>query len=287
MYSPIYIGIFFGLLAMAFEGTTNLLSSMLNKRYDSLRMALWYFILSSIILGFGLMFFKLPQISGYYTALFVVLSLVSAGGLLTFYKALRVGKLSVVSPISGASVVITVAMGLVILGESLTALQAFGVITTIIGIILVSFKIKELRHLKAGHLTKGVGYAIATMFLWGIFYGLVGILAKSFGWFWPLFLSTVGSMVILLAYAAIRGMDVSFPAKSSKLVAAWITVGTLAFAFYSIGVNYGYISLVSPLESASPFVAIILAYALLKERLDKNQIVGMALIIIGIVSIAI
>lgn len=287
MISIFALGILFGIISMVTYGFTDLISSLLTKRYNITRLTFWYFVLSGIILGaISFLFFKLPKVSLLQVILLAFTSLVSVVALLSFFKGLKIGKLSIIAPISGAWSIITVLIGVMLFGESLTVMQSVGVALAILGTVLTSFKMRDLLAPRLRNLAPGSDYAIITMLLWGVFYAGIGILSKQLGWIWPVFVTTILSAVILLVYALFNGTDLSFPSKGTKLIVLWMIIGTIAFSTYGISANYGNVSLVSPIVASAPFIAVIAARLLLKEKLEVNQIIGIALILVGIFLIA-
>ena len=280
------LSIVFGIISMIGYGLTDFLSSTVTKKDNPIKLGFWYFLLSSILLAIiGLLLFKIPKISDVEAIILVVTSFLSVFGLLSFLKALKVGKLSIIAPISGSWSIITVLIGVIFLNETLSILQIVGVILTILGTILTSFKLRDILNLKLNNLVPGSGYAVITMLIWGVFYAAIGVLSKQFGWLYPVFIVTLGSAILLLIYSLIKRIKLSFPTKLSGLLVLWAILGTIAFVFYSLGANYGYISLVSPITAAAPFIAVILGLLLLKERVEINQIIGISLIIIGLIVI--
>ena len=281
------LSILFGIISMIGYGLTDVLSSILTKKDSAIKLTFWYFLLSGIILAFmSVLLFGFPKISNSEAILLTITSFLSVFGLLAFFKSLKVGKLSIVAPISGSWSIITVLIGVLFLNEALSTLQILGVILIILGTILTSFKLKDMLNLKLDKLVPGSGYAIMAMLIWGVFYAAVGILSKQLGWLYPIFIVTLGSAILLLIYSLIKRVDLSFPTKLSGLLLLWVVIGTIAFAFYGLGVNYGYISLVSPIAAAAPFIAVILSVLLFKEKLEINEVVGIIFIIIGLVAIA-
>ncbi|TLN11859.1 hypothetical protein FDZ71_08985, partial [bacterium] len=56
---------------------------------------------------------------------------------------------------------------------------------------------------------------------------------------------------------------------------------------FSFALNVGYASLVVPMSSAYPLVTVILAVALLHEKLDRLHVLALVFIIIGLIVIGI
>jgi drug/metabolite transporter (DMT)-like permease len=281
------VSIIFGLLAMLGYGVTDFFSSVITKRDNAVRVTFWYFLISGVALAIGaLVFFQIPQISAYEWILLAITSVFSAAGLITFYRALRIGKLSIVAPISSAWSIVPFLAGALLLGEPLGIVQVVGILVVIIGTVLASFSFKELKKMKLTTLAPGAGYAIATLLIWGVFYTTIGVLSKEIGWIYAIAIVTLGSALAIFLFSFRNVGSLSFPRKIWWLIGLWILVGTAALIIYGVGTQYGYISVVGPLAAAAPIVAVAIARVILKERLTLNEALGIALIIIGVLVLA-
>lgn len=269
-------------------GISDFFPSRLTKSAGSVNLLFWYFSISSLMLAVvGLLVSGFPIITGDDAILIVGAIALNVLGLLTFLKGLKIGKLSIIAPISGSWSVITVLIGVIFLSESLNVLEIVGIILVIFGTLLASLRIRDVLRLKRDTIISGSEYAVATMLIWGVLFALIGVLSKRIGWLSPIFIVTVGSAVVLFVYSVVGKVELKFPVKLYRMVGLWTLTGTLAFIFYSLGTNYGYISIVSPITAASAFVAVILGVIVLRERLENEQRLGIVLIIIGIILVAI
>ena len=70
------------------------------------------------------------------------------------------------------------------------------------------------------------------------------------------------------------------------LFGAYLALDAAAFLLFSLGTNYGDIAIVSPIVAASPLIALFLAHVRLHDKLQRSQAVGIAMILIGIIAIA-
>ncbi len=285
--SLLTISILFGIASMLGYGISDFFPSRLTKSAGSVNLLFWYFSISSLMLAVvGLLVSGFPIITGDDAILIVGAIALNVLGLLTFLKGLKIGKLSIIAPISGSWSVITVLIGVIFLSEALNVLEIVGIILVIFGTLLASLRIRDVLRLKRDTIISGSEYAVATMLIWGVLFALIGILSKRIGWLSPIFIVTVGSAVVLFVYSVVGKVELKFPVKLYRMVGLWTLTGTLAFIFYSLGTNYGYISIVSPITAASAFVAVILGVIVLRERLENEQRLGIVLIIIGIILVA-
>lgn len=282
------IGILFGILAMVIFGIEDPLVKKLTHRigvnhailyrsfFSFLTLLLASFIFAGTIFSSAKMMMLMLGIGfiGYIAYVFYV-------------KGISVGNVSVVSPVAHSFVIITVLLSVFILKESLTSLQIIAMAVIIIGIILVSFKYSKLR--KAKKLVKGLGFALATVLGWGLLFFLwkvpmaaTGPFVVSFYVEFYVFFFTLLSLVFLkkkLLHPKIDKGVWGFAA----LVGILAAFGSL---FYALGINLEMVSLVAPIAASSPFIAVISSMIILKEKLELNQKIAVALIIIGLVIIS-
>ena len=266
-------------------GIYDFVSAPLTRKSGAVAVAFWYFLLISLIfLVIGLAFFKIPEFSLFDVAVFAIASVVSAFSLVMFYKGLETGLISVVVPIANAWAVVVVLVGVLFLAERVGLPQISGIAAVVAGTVVISRSSSVNKQ--SGILAAGVGYAVATMLGWGIFFSMIGILSKQFGWIWPILITSIGSTVILFFYMIIVRERIDVKTLPAKTFVFYVSVGALALAAYSIGAERGYISIVSPVAASSPIVALLLARVFLRERLGAVRVFGVLLVLLGIIGIA-
>jgi drug/metabolite transporter (DMT)-like permease len=205
-----------------------------------------------------------------------------AVGLAAFYRALAIGTMGVVGPISATCAIVPVAYGLS-RGERPSALQAVGISAAVIGVIAASFE-----PLPAGagrRLAAGVGFSLVAALGFGG--TLLGInRASQAGVVWgTLTLRLTVVPIVLVAALIIRPS----PANLRPLVPLLIAAGlfdTGANLLYGASSRHGLISVVSVLGTLYPIVLVGLGYVLLKERISRPQLAGVALALAGVALIS-
>ena len=281
----ITVGLSFGIISMICYGIYDFVSAPLTRKSGAVAVAFWYFLLASMIFSvIGLVFFKIPKFSLFDVVVFAIASVVSAFSLVMFYKGLETGLVSVVVPLANAWAVVVVLVGVLFLAERVGLPQISGIAAVIAGTVVISRSSSVNK--KSGMLAAGIGYAVATMLGWGIFFSMIGILSKQFGWIWPILITSIGSAVILFFYMIIIRERIDVKILPVKTFIFYSSVGTLAFAAYSVGAERGYVSIVSPVAASSPVVALVLARVFLKERIGAVRALGVFLVLLGILGIA-
>jgi drug/metabolite transporter (DMT)-like permease len=204
----------------------------------------------------------------------------------TFYEGLATAPVAIVSPLAACAPIITVLLGMLLLHEPLSNVQAGGIALAISGAVLVSTNIAELSKAKKLALHKGAQYGLLCLVCWGIAYALFDILVENMGWVASQLMLKAMLVVFLFAYMKMR-MGPILPDKPRKLFFLLVVfIGILdisASAAYSKAVTIEYTSIMFPLTSTFPVITILLARFFLNQRVQPVQYLGAALAISGIV----
>ena len=210
----------------------------------------------------------------------VLLGVVNALATISLYKGFEVGRLSVVSPIASCSPVVTVLLAVSFLGERLTKEHILGISLVMIGIVLVSIQTGQENMPKK--LGRGVVYAVLFMILGGsVLFGLKPV-SHLLGVYLPVLLMRwVGVPVIALAFLAWRPKG-AIRLNALSFIFAVSVFDTFANVIYNVGVSVGTVSIVSTVGGLFSAVTVLLAWAVLKERITRHQIFGFAAIVAGI-----
>jgi drug/metabolite transporter (DMT)-like permease len=223
--------------------------------------------------------------------------LVGGLGLIIFYVGLAAGPMSVVAPVSGlVSTILPVAVALAE-GERPGAGVYAGALLCLTAIVLAS---------SAGHgdeargprtpprpgLTGAglaVGYGIASGASFGLFFLLIRNAGQS-GEFWPVAAGRIGELaMVLIAAAALRRSLMPRGARFMLLlaVASAGAIDVVANICYVAATRTGMFGLAVVLASLYPGVTVLLARAVLGERLRWVQRVGLGLAALGIILVAV
>lgn len=210
---------------------------------------------------------------------------VSAALMVAYYSALRLGKATIVSPVSGCISAFAVVLSILFLHETLSIAQITLVTAVVFGILLVAFS-KNREDSSSSRLS--IALALVVVILGGgnaIIQKLIATGDHILVSFAIVRLSFVGSLLALLPFFG------GF-ASLKETRKGWATMGFLgvvdALAFFSMfmGFKTGLVSIVAPIATASPVVTIILAGLFLSERVSFRQKLGVTTIITSIMILA-
>jgi drug/metabolite transporter (DMT)-like permease len=199
-----------------------------------------------------------------------------------FYRALSIGTMSIVAPISATGVALPVIVG-VATGDSLSALVSAGLAVTVVGVILASREAGEGdEQARAGRLSIALALLAAVGF--GSYFVLSDAAADDSIW-WFLVLSRVIPLPVLVAIALWRGMAAP-PPRSALALAAAGTLDCGATGLYALANTKGALSIVAVVGSLYPVATVALARVVLGERIRPLQRVGVVAALAGVAMIA-
>lgn len=203
-------------------------------------------------------------------------------GLTAFYRALAMGTMGIVGPISATGAIVPVVYGLA-RGERPSALQAVGIVVAVIGVVAAS--LEPLPEGPGRKLATGAGLALLAALGFGS--SLLGLNRVSqAGVVWgTLSLRLTVVPIVLVAALLMRPSAEKLKPIGPLLVATGL-FDTGANLLYGASARHGLISVVSVLGSLYPIVLVALAYFVLRERISRPQLGGVALALAGVALIS-
>ncbi len=204
--------------------------------------------------------------------------------LAAFYRGLAIGTMSIVAPISATGVAGPVVVGLAT-GDRPGALQLSGIGLAVVGVVLASREAAPEGSRRAAVARRSLLLALVAALGFGSFF--VGMdAAADADVFWALLAARAASFTMLCAVAlAVRPRLPREPLTLGALAG----IGALdlgANAMFAAATTEGLLSLVAVLSSLYPVVTILLARAVLGERVRRVQEAGIVAALAGVVLIA-
>ena len=217
------------------------------------------------------------------TLTFLILSGFATGASwLCYFKALQLGDVNKVVPIDKSSIILTMVLAFIFLGENITINMVVGMIGIGIGTYLMIQKKESIEKV-----VKGKAWLVYAL-LSAIFASLTSILGKvgienvesNLG-------TAIRTIVVLImawiiVFATKKQSDVKKIDKKSLLflILSGIATGASWLCYYK-ALQDGLASIVVPIDKLSILVTILFSYVFLKEKLSKKSIVGLVLIVVG------
>ena len=202
--------------------------------------------------------------------------LAGGGGVALLYRALAIGPMSVVAPLTAVcAAAIPVALGLA-LGDQLSFLTTAGIALAAVAIVLVGQE-RRSRDSAAragqGIAAQGVRLAIAAGIAVGLFFVCLERTGAASG-LWPLVPARIVSIALFTAIALATARPVLVPRRVMPIAVGGGGLDMLANAFYLVAVQQGQLSVVATLASVYPASTIVLARIILDERWSRLQALG-------------
>ena len=220
--------------------------------------------------------------------LFLILSgLATGGSWLCYFRALQIGDVNKVVSIDKSSIVLTMILSMIFLGEEMTFIK-------VIAMVLIGSGTYMMIERKAS--TQGeIGYQwLFYAILSAVFASLTAILSKVgiTG-----VESNLGTAIRTIVVVAMAWMIVFMQKKQGEIKyidkRSWLFIGLsgiasgLSWLFYYKGLQEGLASVVVPIDKLSILVTVVFGYVVFGEKLRKTSLIGLLLIVVGTLSLLI
>jgi drug/metabolite transporter (DMT)-like permease len=204
-------------------------------------------------------------------------------GLTAFYRALSIGAMGVVAPLSSTAAVIPLVVGIAS-GERPSALQAGGVALAVAGVALAAREASEEAH-QSRAVARGAGLALVSAAGFGCFFVAIHR-ASTADVLWAVTVNRAVSVSVLGAVVLATGARLGLRVRDIRTLAVVGVLDIAANGMFALGSTKGLVSVVAVLSSLYPVVTVVLARVVLGERLHAVQRLGAAAALAGVVLIS-
>lgn len=222
------------------------------------------------------------------TWVFLILSGFSTGaGWYYYYKALQIGNVKNVSPLSKSSLVLTIILSFILLNEKITLLKIISLIIITLGTYYI-IDYKKTEEKKENN-NKWIIYALLSLIFSALtpIFGKIGIenVESNLGTSIRVFVVVISAWLILFIkkkYKEIKNINKS---EIKYIIISGITGGSSWLLYYKALQN-GITSAVAAIDKLSVLVAVILSYFIFNEKMKVKEVIGLILILIGTIGLA-
>lgn len=284
------VAILVGLLASVAYGAADFIGGVVSKRNSVFTVLLW-----GQFTGIALVLAGLPLLAKgpLTTETWLLGGAAGVAGVLGaafLFRGLARGRMSVVAPITAIlAAALPVLFGL-LTGERPSTVTLVGVVVALAAIALVSAAPEpgSTREARSGILSRaaadGVPEGLGAGVCFAVFFVFLDGVDDAAG-LWPILAVRLASIVIA-GLIVLLGPARATPAVGTRLgVAAAGVIGTAADYLFVLGSTLGLLSVVVVLTSLYPVTTVVLARTVLKERVARAQLGGLALAVLGVVLI--
>ncbi len=211
--------------------------------------------------------------------------LAGSTGVALLYRALAVGTMAIVAPVTAACAVIVPVLADVAGGARLGLRVSAGIALAVLAIGLVSQAGggPRLPGVRRGR-PKGMGFALLSGVAIGLFFLVLARTGPDSG-LEPLFAARLVSVVLFATVALVSRAPLTMPPRLGLMAAGAGALDMLANALYLIATRGGELSAIVTLASLYPASTVILARIVLRERLAPLQYVGIGCAMVAVVMI--
>jgi drug/metabolite transporter (DMT)-like permease len=295
------IGLLAGLGAALCWGTLDLFSALASRRVGSLLVTTGMQVVGAVLVWAVAIVTATPLPTDPFVLVGATLvGMAGAGAYLSYFTGLRIGPISVVSGMVAAYGGLTVVLAVVFRGETLTVVQAAGAAIATLGVVLTGLAFDQgLRNTRFA--SPGVAFAVVALVLFATMSIGTDIVIDRAPWLEVLLVSRSSialiSVVILVAAVTVfRGPAAVMiePAEGGdgrvdrRVIGAILLSGFLdivGLMSFSYGLENAETWLVGLASSFGPAVTIVVAVAMLGERLRPVQWIGLGGILAGMIAI--
>lgn len=257
------------ILAGAGWAVTNIFDDAIIRNWkseDFIQIAVWAAMSRLVILPFFLYVGLLTVPTQLDVTLSILTGSVSFIGMYAYYRALDIGEIVGLAVISESSPIIVLVGSVVFLGSNLALLQVLGIVFIVVGAVLVSTRMDNLRRIEFRDETLWIGIATVCFSLVSLLADIsAGSFANDFaqiGWIW---VGLVGTGVLYLCISVVVGsLNINNTTeKLSQKIILYLVLGTvsetLAYVAFFQALEMGDVAIASAVSSVRPFFVLIIS----------------------------
>lgn len=269
------MAVLLALCSAATYGVGDFMGGMATKRASATAVLFWSHLVGVLLL-LAVVAVDGGELTAHDVGLGALGGVAGALGVGMLYRALSIGPMSVVAPITALLAAAVPVVAGFLQGERPDAAAIVGMVVALVAIVLVSAE--GGGTLRPSDL-RGVTLALAAGTGFGLFFVALSYTDDSSG-MWPLVGARTTSVTAVGALVLLGRVDAVVERGRTRL----LTVGAGALdvtanVFYLLAIREGLLSVVSVLTSLYPVSTVVLARVVLKERFAAIQRVGMAVAI--------
>ena len=273
-----------GLGAAVAWSVSVLCSSRSTRMIDPMSVVAWIMIVGLVITAPLAAITGVPaRLQGSAPVWLVVSGAGNVGGLVFNYYALRIGQVSVVTPIVSTEGAIAALIS-VVTGQSLAVSVGLTLLVIVVGVVLASVPAPDLAAQEAARHPRSILLAVVTAGLFGVsLYATgraAGLLPSSWVVLSARLIGVVGLALPLLLTGRLR-----LTARAAPLVVASGIAEVAGFFSVTFGSRHG-LAVTAVLASQFAVIALAVSYFLFSERLSRVQLAGVVCVLVGVAALS-
>jgi drug/metabolite transporter (DMT)-like permease len=271
------VAIALALISSVLWGTSDFIGGTVSKRLPSSTVLLWSSLAALPFIAVVTVVTGNLQFSGTTVGWGIVAGVSCSLGIVALYRGLATGVMGVVAPIASTSVLVPVLVGF-LRGDGPGPVRSIGIAIAICGVILAGGP--HLRLFRTGG-HRPILLALAAALGIGISLLAVANGSSDNALSTLLVMRLVYPTLLIVVVLVTRAPKVTAPGDLWATSAAGIG-DALAVTLYGIATRSGALPVVAALSSLFPVTTLVLARQIEHERLEREQAIGVALALVGV-----
>ncbi len=273
------LGQLFAFGTLAAWSVADLVAKHAVSKLSTLQLVFWgQFLGGAGILVLGFLTGYISEISLNSLSWILLLAALNVGGMILFYEAIRHKGVALSLPITYSWSVPTVLFAFLFLNQLPSTLQLAGIAAVVVGLFLVAIEAGSKRWVDRGSIA-----AFFSMITWGVFYFLLSTPAEAYGEWWVsggIKLCT-GLLVlpILLPKVSLSSKE---PLKRLWPIGLIGLCDAVGLILMSNALQMASGAVVTGITSTTPAVVATAGILFYKEKVNRQQIVGITVTVAGL-----
>ncbi|UCE81381.1 MAG: DMT family transporter [Methanobacteriota archaeon] len=210
-----------------------------------------------------------------------VAAALAGGAYLSYFEAIKHGKISIVGTIAGAYAPWTVILALIFLGEAMSIGEGVGVALVVLGMLAFTYRGNNGGAGKTE--TRGILFAFGAFLLWGTSAAMSKGVMTDIGQTDFIGVFAVVCPVMWIIHWLLRAKGrLEMPIEGSRVLALSILMLTLGGVTMYLAFANGPVSIASPVTNLYPMLTIAVAKVRLREHLTLRQYGALAMLLAAV-----
>ena len=285
------LAVIFAVFTQVGYGVGDIFAALASRKLGSLIASFWISLFGLLIFSFGLILFRenYDDLSLSTVILNIGLAILLGFSFLSFLQALKIGNAPLVGTVAGSFPAVSVIVAIVFFNERPSLIQIATMIVILLGIVFSSLDINELRR-RGARFDKAILLAIFSMVGWGVYYSVIRVPFEYYGWYLSNYISIlIGALMFFFLLFWKKQLSIK-PIQDKVGLKYTLSCSTLvngATFSFNYALSVGATSVVVPIAGSYPALFVYLSHRIFKEKLTRQQVFGIVLALVGIVSLAI
>jgi drug/metabolite transporter (DMT)-like permease len=280
------VAVILGLAAAATYGAADFFGGLMTRRTGVFGVVLVSQVIGSAVFFLALPFLLQEEPTARALLWGALAGMAGGAGVTLFYRALALGRMSIIAPVTGVEAAILPVMWGLASGERPSGPALGGVVLAVTAVALISSGERADPSTRSRGLPPGLLHAFGAGAGFGVFFILLAE-AGDDGGLWSLVSVRLASIALVGSVAIIGRRSIRPAPGTTRGIAAAGLFDMSANLLYLLASREGLLSIVAVLTSMYPATTVLLARFALGERMSRVQVLGLVAAGAGITLIGI